>query len=101
MTQRGVNLTMTETPETREGFGPRKVRIGRVVSDKMAKTRVVEVERAIMHPLYKKYIMRRKKLYVHDERNESHAGDTVRVIETRPLSKTKRWRLLEIVERAR
>ncbi len=92
---------MTETPQSHRGFGPQKVKVGRVVSDKMNKTRVVEIDRAIMHPLYKKYVHRRKKLYVHDEKNESHVGDTVRVIEARPLSKTKCWRLLAIVERAK
>lgn len=92
---------MTESAEKKSGFGPRKVRVGRVVSDKMSKTRVVQIERSIMHPLYKKYVRRSVKIHVHDERNESHEGDTVRVLESRPLSKTKRWRLLEIVERAK
>jgi small subunit ribosomal protein S17 len=86
---------------TSQGFGPRKVRVGRVVSDKMNKTIVVEVQRMIKHSLYRKFIRRNKKLYVHDEKREAHEGDVVRVIETRPVSKTKRWRLLQVVERAK
>ncbi len=82
----------------RRGF--RKERVGKVVSDKMDKTRVVVVERIVKHPLYKKYIKVRKKYYVHDERNESREGDIVRIMETRPLSKTKRWRLVEILRKA-
>jgi small subunit ribosomal protein S17 len=81
--------------------GQRKIQQGRVVSDRMDKTIVVTVERIIQHPLYKKHIRRRSKLYAQDEKNTCRIGDTVRVIETRPLSKTKRWRLLEIVERAK
>ena len=80
--------------------GQRKIRVGQVVSDRMNKTIVVQVERFVEHPLYHKHIRRRSKLYAHDEKNECHVGDTVRVIETRPLSKTKRWRVLEIVSRA-
>jgi small subunit ribosomal protein S17 len=80
--------------------GQRKVRVGQVVSDRMNKTVVVMVERFVEHPLYKKHIRRRSKLYAHDETNACHVGDTVRVIETRPLSKLKRWRVLEIVSRA-
>ena len=82
----------------RRGF--RKERIGKVVSDKMNKTRVVVVERIVKHPLYKKYIKVRKKYYVHDEHNESREGDIVRIMETRPLSKLKRWRLVEILRKA-
>ncbi|AXA35173.1 MAG: 30S ribosomal protein S17 [Candidatus Hydrogenedentota bacterium] len=81
--------------------GHRKVRIGRVVSEKMNKTVVVAVERFVKHPLYKKYIKRTSKLYAHDEKNDAHEGDLVRVIETRPLSKTKRWRVQAIIERAK
>ena len=80
--------------------GQRKVRVGQVVSDRMNKTVVVMVERFVEHPLYKKHIRRRSKLYAHDEKNACHVGDTVRVIETRPLSKLKRWRVVEIVSRA-
>lgn len=79
--------------------GRRKVREGVVVSDRMQKTVVVQVERLVQHPLYKKYIRRRSKLYAHDEKNECRVGDKVRVIETRPLSKLKRWRVVEILER--
>jgi len=74
----------------------RKIRMGIVVSDKMHKTIVVRVERLTHHPLYKKVIRKYKKFKVHDESNSAKAGDRVRIIETRPLSKDKRWRLLEI-----
>ena len=79
----------------------RKVRTGKVVSDKMDKTIVVAVEDHVKHPLYKKIVKRTYKLKAHDENNESNVGDTVRVMETRPLSKDKRWRLVEIVEKAK
>ena len=79
----------------------RKTRIGRVVSDKMDKTVVVTVETSVKHPLYKKIIKRTMKLKAHDENNECGVGDRVRVMETRPLSKEKRWRVAEIVEKAR
>ena len=79
----------------------RKVRTGKVVSDKMDKTIVVAVEDHVKHPLYKKIVKRTYKLKAHDENNECNVGDTVRVMETRPLSKDKRWRLLEIVEKAK
>ena len=81
--------------------GLRKTRIGKVVSDKMDKTIVVIVETSVKHPLYKKIIKRTMKLKAHDENNECTVGDRVRVMETRPLSKEKRWRLVEIVEKAR
>ena len=81
--------------------GRRKVRIGRVVSDKMDKTIVVAVEDHVKHPLYKKIVKRTYKLKAHDENNECNIGDTVKVMETRPLSKDKRWRLVEIIERAK
>jgi small subunit ribosomal protein S17 len=75
---------------------------GRVVSDKMDKTIVIETDRLVRHRVYKKYIKRTKKLYVHDERNDAHTGDTVEVAEmTRPLSKLKRWRLARVIERAK
>lgn len=74
---------------------------GIVVSDKMDKTIVVEIMMRKLHPLYKKYLTRSKKVKAHDEKNEAKAGDTVRVVETRPLSRDKRWRLAEIVERAK
>jgi len=79
----------------------RKTRIGKVVSDKMDKTIVVAVETRVPHPLYKKIIKRTYKLKAHDEDNTCNAGDTVRVMETRPLSKDKRWRLVEVIEKAK
>jgi len=79
----------------------RKVRVGRVVSDKMDKTIVVAVENNIKHPLYGKVIKRTYKLKAHDEKNECGAGDRVSVMETKPLSKDKRWRLVEILEKAK
>ena len=81
--------------------GLRKTRVGRVVSDKMDKTIVVSIETSVKHPLYKKIIKRTSKLKAHDENNECTVGDRVRLMETRPLSKEKRWRLAEIIEKAR
>ena len=78
----------------------RKTRIGRVVSDKMDKTVVVAVVDNIKHPLYNKIVKRTYKLKAHDENNDCHVGDRVKVMETRPLSKDKRWRLVEVVEKA-
>ena len=83
-----------------ETRGNRKVRQGLVVSDKMDKTVVVAVERRVADRLYGKQVVRTKKYYVHDEQGIAHAGDTVRIMETRPLSKQKRWRVVEVVERA-
>lgn len=79
----------------------RKTRVGMVVSDKMQKTVVVSIERRVPHPVYGKMVRRTKKLKAHDEQNEAKTGDTVRIMETRPLSKDKRWRVVEIIERAR
>jgi len=79
----------------------RKVRIGKVVSDKMEKTVVVAVERLERHPLYKKSVKMTDRFKAHDENNDSHVGDTVKIMETRPLSKDKRWRLVEVLERAK
>ena len=79
----------------------RKVRTGKVVSDKMDKTIVVAVEDHLKHPLYKKIVKRTYKLKAHDENNECRKGDTVKVMETRPLSKDKRWRLVEVVEKVK
>ena len=79
----------------------RKVRVGKVVSDKMDKTIVVAVEDSVKHPLYKKIVKRTIKLKTHDENNQAGIGDTVRVMETRPLSKLKRWRLVNIIEKAK
>lgn len=79
----------------------RKERIGRVTSNKMQKTITVAIDRKVKHPMYGKFMNKTKKLTVHDEKNECGIGDTVRVMETRPLSKNKRWRLVEIIERAK
>jgi len=81
--------------------GQRKVRIGRVVSNKMNKTIVVAIERKVMHPLYKKVYVRTTKVMAHDENNECNIGDIVKIMETRPLSRHKRWRLVEIIQRAK
>jgi len=90
-------MTNTETTQR----GTRKTRVGRVVSDKMQKTVVVVIERRVPHPVYGKMVTYTKKLKAHDEQNSAKIGDLVRIAETRPLSKDKRWRLVEIVERAR
>jgi len=79
----------------------RKTRVGKVVSDRMDKTIVVSIERLVKHPQYGRYVRRRSKFKVHDEKNECKMGDTVRFMETRPISKDKRWRFVEIVERAK
>lgn len=79
--------------------GTRKTRVGTVVSDKMDKTVVVRVERVVMHPVYKKYTKRRAQYKAHDEKNECRVGDRVEIIETRPLSKDKRWRVFRLIER--
>jgi small subunit ribosomal protein S17 len=94
---------MSSTPDTAttQKRGERKVRQGVVVSDKMDKTVVVKVTRRTTHPLYRKTVTRSENLHAHDEANDVHVGDTVRVIETRPLSKTKRWRVVEVIERAK
>ena len=83
-------------PETR---AHRKERVGQVIANKMAKTIIVRVERRFPHPKFKKVVTGYKKFYAHDEKNEAKVGDRVRIQETRPISKTKRWRLVEIVER--
>ncbi len=79
----------------------RKTRIGKVVSNKMQKSIVVSIERRIAHPLYKKYFRRTSTLMAHDEKREAGIGDTVRIMETRPISHRKRWRLVEILEKAK
>ena len=81
--------------------GARKSRTGIVVSDKMEKTVVVAIERRVPHPVYGKMVTRTRRLKAHDEENSAKVGDTVRIVETRPLSKDKRWRLVEIMQRAR
>ena len=92
---------MADTTEVTARPNPRKVREGVVDSMKMEKTIVVKVVDRVRHPLYGKTLQRTKRLYVHDEQNDAKVGDRVRVQETRPLSKLKRWRLVEILERAR
>jgi small subunit ribosomal protein S17 len=95
---------MTETQQQETAVverGRRKVRLGRVVSDKMDKTVVVQVNDRKSHPLYKKVVQRRVRFKAHDEGNECKLGDLVRIMETRPLSKDKRWRVVEVVEKAR
>ena len=92
-----ADMMKTEAPQR----GTRKTRVGRVVSDKMQKTVVVAIERKFPHPVYGKMVTRTRKVKAHDEENSAKAGDLVRIVETRPLSKDKRWRLVEIVERAR
>ena len=79
----------------------RKERVGIVTSDKMSKSITVIVERRVMHPKYGKFVKRSSKFMAHDEKSEAHVGDTVRIAETRPMSKLKRWRLVEVVERAK
>jgi small subunit ribosomal protein S17 len=81
--------------------GSRKVRVGTVLSNSMEKTVVVGVERRVAHRLYGKQVTRTKKYYAHDEDGQASRGDTVKIVETRPLSKTKRWRLVEVVEKAK
>lgn len=98
--------TVTATPTTGEAKSEsernaRKERIGRVTSNKMQKTITVAIDRKVKHPMYGKFMNKTKKLTVHDEKNECGIGDTVRVMETRPLSKNKRWRLIEIIEKAK
>lgn len=91
-----VNTTIAE--ETRN---LRKTRIGVVTSNKMTKTITVAVERKVKHPIYGKFVKKTTKFHAHDEKNEASIGDVVRIMETRPLSKTKRWRLVEIVEKVK
>ena len=92
---------MTNKGQQTAGRGARKVRVGVVVSDKMQKTVVVRLDRRVPHPVYGKMVTRTKRVKAHDEENSAKTGDTVRIAETRPLSKDKRWRVVEIVERAR
>ena len=92
---------MAEAVVEQEERGRRKMRVGKVVSDKMEKTVVVVIERLVKHPVYKRYVRRRSRFKVHDEKNECKEGDTIRFMETRPLSKEKRWRFVEFVERAK
>jgi small subunit ribosomal protein S17 len=100
-----ADMTTNQQPATSAGARParnaRKVRTGTVVSDKMQKTVVVAIDRRVAHPVYGKMVTRTKRVKAHDEENSAKTGDTVRIMETRPLSKDKRWRVVEIVERAR
>ena len=91
---------MSETTDLKVTRGNRKERVGEVISAKMNKTIVVEVQRRFAHPVLKKVVTEFKKFYVHDEKSEAKSGDRVRIVETRPLSKLKRWRLVEVVDRA-
>ena len=93
-----AEMTRTESSTPRNA---RKMRVGLVESDKMQKTVVVAIERRVAHPVYGKVVTRTTRLKAHDEENSAKTGDTVRIMETRPLSKDKRWRVVEIVERAR
>ena len=93
-----AEMNTTETNETRKR---RKTRMGIVVSDKMQKTVVVAIECRVAHPQYGKMVTHTKRLKAHDEENSAKTGDTVRIMETRPLSKDKRWRVVEILDRAR
>src|SRR4051794_6243682 len=97
--QTNGSTSAAETTATERGA--RKTRVGVVISDKMSKTVVVAIERRVKHPVYGKMMTRTKKLKAHDEENSAKTGDTVRIMETRPLSKDKRFRLVEIIERAR
>jgi small subunit ribosomal protein S17 len=94
-------MTEAAVVEKEDERGRRKLRVGKVVSDKMDKTVVVVIERLVKHPEYKRYVRRRSRFKVHDEKNECKEGDTIRFMETRPLSKEKRWRFVEFVERAK
>ncbi len=100
MTESISNTESTEAVDE-AGRNNRKLRDGVVVSSKMDKTIVISIVERVRHPKYAKFIARTKKLYAHDEKNDAQVGDRVRVMETRPLSKQKRWRLVEILERAK
>ena len=89
------------TVTTESARGRRKLRVGKVVSDRMDKTIVVSIERLVKHAEYGRYVRRRQKFKVHDEKNECRIGDVVRFMETRPMSKDKRWRFVAVVERAK
>ncbi len=96
-----AETTNANTNPAVPGRNARKARTGVVISDKMQKTVVVEIQRRVPHPMYGKMITRSTRLKAHDEENAAKTGDTVRVMETRPMSKDKRWRVVEIVERAK
>jgi small subunit ribosomal protein S17 len=96
-----VSQAEQPTPAAEAARGQRKVRTGIVMSDAMDKTVVVRISTAFRHPLYGKTVRRSSRFNAHDETNDAHVGDKVRIVETRPLSKTKRWRVVEVVERAK
>src|SRR5690348_151733 len=96
-----AETTNTNATRSTESRNSRKTRVELVVSDKMQKTVVVAIERRVPHPVYSKMVTRTRRVKAHDEENTAKTGDTVRIAETRPLSKDKRWRVVEIVERAR
>jgi small subunit ribosomal protein S17 len=96
-----MNAETTTTTTTTMDRSRRKTRVGKVVSDRMDKTVVVSIERLVKHPTYGRYVRRRAKFKVHDEANACKVGDTIRFMETRPVSKDKRWRFVEFVERAK
>ena len=91
---------MADTTQNTVDRGRRRIEVGVVTSDKMNKTRRVEIPRLVKHVRYGKYIKRRTVCYAHDEKNESHRGDTVEIMESRPLSKTKHWRLIRVIKQA-
>ncbi|MEK7410687.1 MAG: 30S ribosomal protein S17 [Actinomycetota bacterium] len=101
MTESISNAESTDNASAEATRNNRKLRDGVVVSSKMDKTIVISIVERVRHPKYAKFIARTKKLYAHDETNDAQVGDRVRVMETRPLSKQKRWRLVEILERAK
>ena len=94
-------MVMAENTEATEARNLRKERVGRVVSNKMTKTITIAVDRKVKHAIYGKFMNKTTKFMAHDEKNEAGIGDTVRIMETRPLSKNKRWRLVEIIEKAK
>src|SRR5688500_10418785 len=96
-----TNQQSDTSASARDARNARKMRTGTVVSDKMQKTVVVAIQRRVAHPVYGKMVTRTKRVKAHDEENSAKTGDTVRIMETRPLSKDKRWRVVDIVERAR
>jgi len=91
----------TNTATTTESRNLRKTRIGTVTSNKMNKTITVAVERKVKHPIYGKFVKKTTRFHAHDDKNECNIGDVVRIMETRPLSKTKRWRLVEVIEKVK
>jgi small subunit ribosomal protein S17 len=96
-----TNQQQDAAADAHDARNARKMRTGTVVSDKMQKTVVVAIQRRVAHPVYGKMVTRTKRVKAHDEENSAKTGDTVRIMETRPLSKDKRWRVVDIVERAR